>query len=56
MQDLLKSDSLLAIVVMIVGLVSTVEIFWQKLVLIVLAIAVVALRSFLKSKEEWRNQ
>ena len=53
--DILKSDTLLGIVVVLMGLVSTVDIFWQKIVLIVLAVAVVALRSYLKSKEEWRQ-
>jgi len=55
MTDLLKSDSLLAIVVVLMGLVSTVEDFWQKIILIVLAIGVVALRSYQKSQEEWRK-
>lgn len=53
--DILKTDALLAIMVMTLGLVSATEIFWQKLVLIVLCVLMVALRSFLKSQETWRK-
>jgi hypothetical protein len=55
MNDLLKSDGLLAIAVIVVGLISTVTDFWQKLALIVLSVVIVALRTFLKSREEWRQ-
>jgi hypothetical protein len=55
MNDLLKSDGLLAIMTIVIGLVSTVQTFWEKLVLIVLAVGIIALRSYLKSKEQWRK-
>lgn len=56
MNDLVKSDGLLAIVTLILGSVSVTEIFWEKITLIVLAILVIALRSYLKSKEDWRKK
>jgi hypothetical protein len=55
MDEILKSDSLLAIMAIVLGLVSTVANFWEKLLLIVLAVGIVALRAYLKSKEEWRK-
>jgi hypothetical protein len=55
MNDLFKSDGLLAIMTIVIGLVSTVQTFWEKLVLIVLAVGIIALRSYLKSKEQWRK-
>jgi hypothetical protein len=55
MEELLKSDALLAVMAIVLGLVSTVELFWQKLVLIVLAVGIIALRTFFKSKENWRK-
>jgi cytochrome c biogenesis protein ResB len=55
MSDLLKSDSLLAIVTVLLGLVSVFEEFWYKIILIILAVGVVALRSWLKSKEDFRK-
>lgn len=55
MNDLLKSDSLLAIMAVVLGLVSAFEMFWEKLILIILAVGIVALRSYLKSKEDWRK-
>lgn len=55
MNDLIKSDGLLAIMTILLGLVSTVDNFWQKLLLIILAVGIVVLRAYLKSKEEWRN-
>ena len=38
MNDLLKSDSLLAIMTVVIGMVSVTEVFWQKIILIVLAV------------------
>jgi hypothetical protein len=55
MEDILKSDSLLAIMAIVLGLVSTVSNFWEKIILIVVAVGIVALRAYLKSKEEWRK-
>lgn len=55
MSDLLKSDGLLAIMTVVLGLVSTVSTLWEKLLLITLAVGLVVLRAYLKSKEEWRN-
>jgi len=55
MNDLLKTDSLLAIMALALGLVSSVEEFWQKLVLIVFSVGMVVLRAYLKSKEKWRG-
>ena len=55
MNETLKQDALLSIMVAIMGILSEVEIFWYKVVLIVLAIGCVALRYYLKSKEEFRK-
>lgn len=55
MSELLKSDTLLAIAMVAIGLVSAFEEFWYKVILIVLSVGVVALRSWLKSKEDWRK-
>lgn len=53
--ELLKSDGLLAVALLLVGMVGTVELFYEKLILIVLVMLVVGIRSFLKSRENWRK-
>lgn len=52
MTDLLKTDSLLAVMAVVLGLVSTVDEFWQKLILILIAVAIIMLRSILKMRSK----
>jgi hypothetical protein len=50
MTDLLKSDAILALIILVTGLVSTVENFNEKLILIGIAFVMVMIRTYVKSR------
>lgn len=51
MNDLIQKDGLLAIAILLMGLVSTTDIFLEKLTWLILSIVCVAIRTYLKSKK-----
>lgn len=55
MNDIMKSDGLLYVATITIGLVSTVDTLIEKVGVILLAVAILALRSYVKSKETWRQ-
>lgn len=48
--NLIQTDSVLALIVIVMGLISTVEDFNQKLILIGIALGMVLIRSYIKSR------
>jgi hypothetical protein len=50
--NLIQTDAVLSLIILVTGLVSTVEDFNQKLILIGIALGMVLIRSYLKSKRK----